>query len=137
MMTKLSNFPLTPCPLARANPEPIVNATNQRMVASTSLTHNEHDANGAFIQLTKGGRPYRTDKGLRVVYGSEHIGIEVKTKMRDKIIVDRTVELEKWAKSLRKVHKRKIQIFACANNHHAGHASDTVRLFKEMWSRKD
>ncbi len=47
-------------------------------------------------------------------------GIEAKTKTWEKIIVDRTPELEEWAKIVWKVHKRKIQVFAFANNHYAG-----------------
>ena len=39
--------------------------------------------------------------------------------MWDKVIVDRRAELSEWADILGKVHKRKIQIFAYANNHYA------------------
>jgi hypothetical protein len=47
-------------------------------------------------------------------------GIEEQTKVWDKIIVDRRVELAEWVEVLKTVHKRKIQIPAFANNHFAG-----------------
>jgi uncharacterized protein YecE (DUF72 family) len=46
-------------------------------------------------------------------------GIEEKTKVWDKIIIDRHQELSEWAEVLGKVYKRRIQIFAYANNHYA------------------
>jgi uncharacterized protein YecE (DUF72 family) len=62
-------------------------------------------------------------------------GIEERTKTWDKTIVNRSEELTEWVEILRKVHKRKIQIFAYANNHYAGHAPATVRMFQEAWGR--
>jgi uncharacterized protein YecE (DUF72 family) len=59
-------------------------------------------------------------------------GIEECTKMWDTVIVDRTGELREWVEIVRKVHKRRIQIFAYANNHYAGHAPATVELFRDM-----
>jgi uncharacterized protein YecE (DUF72 family) len=62
-------------------------------------------------------------------------GIEARTKTWDKTIVNRSEELTEWVEILRKIHKRKIQIFAYANNHYAGHAPATVRMFLKMWGR--
>jgi uncharacterized protein YecE (DUF72 family) len=62
-------------------------------------------------------------------------GIEAQTKVWDKIIVDRRAELSEWAEILRKVHKRKIQIFAYANNHYAGFGPGTVEMFQDLWRR--
>jgi uncharacterized protein YecE (DUF72 family) len=59
-------------------------------------------------------------------------GIEQKTKTWDKIIVDRTPELEEWAKIVRKVHERKIKVFAFANNHYAGFGPATVEMFRKI-----
>jgi len=59
-------------------------------------------------------------------------GIEQRTKVWDAVIVDRSKELAEWVEIVRKVHKRRIQIFAYANNHYAGHAPSTVELFREM-----
>jgi len=60
-------------------------------------------------------------------------GIEEQTKTWDKVIVDRGAELSEWAEILGKVHKRKIQIFAYANNHYAGHGPATVEMFQDLW----
>lgn len=59
-------------------------------------------------------------------------GIEERTKTWDVVIVDRRSELAEWVEIVRKVHKRRIQIFAYANNHYAGHAPSTVEMFRKM-----
>src|SRR6266478_2127614 len=63
-------------------------------------------------------------------------GIEQQTKTWDKVIVDRHAELSDWAEILGKVHKRKIQIFAYANNHYAGFGPATVEMFQDLWRRQ-
>jgi uncharacterized protein YecE (DUF72 family) len=63
-------------------------------------------------------------------------GIEEQTKTWDKVIVNRSSELAEWAEILGKVHKRKIQIFAYANNHYAGHGPATVEMFQDLWRRQ-
>jgi hypothetical protein len=37
---------------------------------------------------------------------------------------------------LKKVHKRKIQIYAYANNHYAGYGPATVEMFRNLWGRE-
>ncbi len=37
---------------------------------------------------------------------------------------------------IRKFNQRNISIFAFANNHYAGHAPATVRLFWQLWRKK-
>jgi uncharacterized protein YecE (DUF72 family) len=59
-------------------------------------------------------------------------GIEKETKTWDKTIVNRTPELTEWVEIVRKVHQRKIKIFAYANNHYAGHAPATIETFKKL-----
>ena len=61
--------------------------------------------------------------------------IEEQTKVWDKVFVDRRAELSEWADILGKVHKRKIQIFAYANNHFAGFGPATVEMFQDLWRR--
>lgn len=62
--------------------------------------------------------------------------IEEQTKVWNKAIVDRHAELSEWAEVLGKVHKRKIQIFAYANNHYAGYGPATVEMFQDLWRRQ-
>src|ERR1039458_2323526 len=63
-------------------------------------------------------------------------GIEERTKVWNEVIVDRSHELSEWAEILGKVHKRKIQIYAYANNHYAWYAPATVEMFRELWRRQ-
>jgi len=62
--------------------------------------------------------------------------IEESTKLWDKTIVDRTSDLEQWVEACRSFLKRKIRVFAFANNHYGGHAPDTLRLFEELMEKK-
>jgi hypothetical protein len=59
-------------------------------------------------------------------------GIEEQTKVWDKVIVDRRAELTEWADILGKVGKRKIQIFAYANDHYAGRGPATAGMFRGL-----
>ena len=63
-------------------------------------------------------------------------GIEEQTKTWDKTIIDRRSSLEEWVEACRKFNQRSIAIFAYANNHYAGHAPATVRLFWQLWRKK-
>jgi uncharacterized protein YecE (DUF72 family) len=63
-------------------------------------------------------------------------GIEERTKVWNEVIVDRHAELSEWAEILGKVHRRKIQIYAYANNHYAGHGPATVEMFQGLWRRQ-
>jgi uncharacterized protein YecE (DUF72 family) len=62
-------------------------------------------------------------------------GIEEQTKTWDKVIVDRSEDLAEWVQVLKTVHKRKIQIYAYANNHYAGYGPATVEMFQDLWRR--
>ena len=62
-------------------------------------------------------------------------GIEEKTKTWDKVILDRTADLGEWVEVLKKVHERKIQILAFANNHYAGYGPGTIEEFRKLWGR--
>jgi len=60
-------------------------------------------------------------------------GIEEVTKTWDKTIVDRSSELTEWANVVYKICSGGIPVFAYANNHYAGHAPATIRLFQQIW----
>ena len=63
-------------------------------------------------------------------------GIEERTKVWNEVIVDRSCELAEWAEILGKVHKRKTQIYAYANNHYAGYGPGTVEMFQQLWRKQ-
>jgi len=62
-------------------------------------------------------------------------GIEEQTTTWDKTVIDRQPELKSWVVVLRRLveDKRIRKILAFANNHYAGHAPDTVKLFRRLW----
>lgn len=62
--------------------------------------------------------------------------IEETTKMWDKTVVDRTQDLHDWVEACRNFLKQKIRVFAFANNHYAGHAPATIRLFEKLMENK-
>jgi len=62
-------------------------------------------------------------------------GIELQTKTWDKTIVDRRTELAEWVNVCWKISGRGVPIFAYANNHYAGHAPATVKLFQKLWEK--
>ena len=62
--------------------------------------------------------------------------IEERTKSWDKVIVDRHQELEEWVEACQHFNQRNIAIFGFANNHYAGHAPATVRLFWDLWRKE-
>jgi uncharacterized protein YecE (DUF72 family) len=62
-------------------------------------------------------------------------GIEEKTKTWNKIIMDRAADLGDWVDVLKKVHERRIQILAFANNHYAGFGPGTLEQFRALWRR--
>lgn len=62
-------------------------------------------------------------------------GIEERTKTWDKVVVDREDDLKEWVEVVRGFNRRRVRVYAFANNHYAGHAPATVRLFWELWDR--
>ena len=61
--------------------------------------------------------------------------IEEQTKVWDKTIIDRRRDPEDWVRACRNFSIRNLKIFAFANNHYAGHAPATVRLFWQLWNK--
>jgi uncharacterized protein YecE (DUF72 family) len=63
-------------------------------------------------------------------------GIESKTDRWDKLIVDRTPEMERWVPALASLLERNIEVYGYFNNHYAGHAPGSIELLREVWRRK-
>ncbi len=59
--------------------------------------------------------------------------IENITKTWDKVVADRTSQLISWVDFCHQIVKRGVTIFAYANNHYAGHAPATIKLFEKLW----
>ncbi len=65
--------------------------------------------------------------------------IEEQTTTWDRTIIDRTGDLKNWVDLLKEmVNNKKIRkLFAFANNHYAGHAPATVKLFWQLWNQQN
>ena len=59
-----------------------------------------------------------------------------KQRLGIKTVIDRHNDLKSWVVVLRRLveDKRIRKIFAFANNHYAGHAPDTLKLFRDLWT---
>jgi len=62
-------------------------------------------------------------------------GIEEKTEHWDRILVDRSREMETWIPEIRRLLARQLTVYAYFNNHYAGFAPGSIALFREVWSR--
>ena len=62
-------------------------------------------------------------------------GIEKKTKSWDKVIVDRSREMEAWVQALRTLLDRGMTIYGFFNNHYAGHAPGSIALLEDALAR--
>ena len=62
-------------------------------------------------------------------------GIEKKTETWEKLIIDRTKEMEEWAPRIQKRLDEGTIVWAYFNNHYAGHAPGSVELFLEIMKR--
>lgn len=65
----------------------------------------------------------------------DHKRIEEITKVWNKLVIDRTWEIEEWIPAIEKLLKRGLTIYAYFNNHYAGFGPASVRAFSEMWER--
>ncbi|HUI39026.1 MAG TPA: DUF72 domain-containing protein [Candidatus Nitrosotalea sp.] len=82
-------------------------------------------------QLFVGADPITADFAY-VRWLGDRKGIEEVTKTWDKTIVDRSSELTEWANVVYKITGRGVPVFAYANNHYAGNAPSTIRLFEKL-----
>ena len=62
--------------------------------------------------------------------------IEAMVQKWDKVVVDRTEELNKWIDLFLKTTKRGVTVYAYANNHYQGHGPATIRKFIEFWGKR-
>lgn len=60
-------------------------------------------------------------------------GIEQKTKVWDKVIVDRSKELMSWVNVCQRTVRRGISTYVYVNNHYAGFAPGTIEQFQKLW----
>jgi len=65
-------------------------------------------------------------------------GIEKQTTTWDKTVIDRTSDLNHWVEVFKSLvsNTKVLKIFAFSNNHYAGHGPATVKLFMDLWNKK-
>jgi uncharacterized protein YecE (DUF72 family) len=66
-------------------------------------------------------------------------GIEKQTTTWDKTVIDRTSDLKNWVEVFKSLvsNTKVLKIFAFSNNHYAGHGPGTVKLFIDLWDKKE
>jgi uncharacterized protein YecE (DUF72 family) len=65
--------------------------------------------------------------------GDRH-GIEKITTTWDRLIVDRAREMGRWIPALRTLAAENRTVYGYFNNHYAGYAVGSIRLFRETWA---
>ena len=61
-------------------------------------------------------------------------GIEQKTKVWDKVIVNRSADLRLWTEFFRKLAPR-LKVYTYVNNHYAGYAPATATTLLDLWKK--
>lgn len=56
-------------------------------------------------------------------------------KSWESVAVDRTREMQSWAPAIRELLSRQRPVYAYFNNHYAGNAIGSIRLFYEVWKK--
>ena len=64
-------------------------------------------------------------------------GIEQKTKVWEKVIVDRSRELMSWVNVCQRAVRRGVSTYVYVNNHYAGFAPGTIEQFQKLWKAAD
>lgn len=63
-------------------------------------------------------------------------GIEAKTQNWNRLIVDRTREMETWVNYTQGFITRRGRVYGYFNNHYTGFAPGSIELFWEVWEKK-
>jgi len=61
--------------------------------------------------------------------------IEEQTESWDRILIDRSREMEHWIPAIRKMLEQDRSVYGYFNNHYAGYAVGSIRFFRETWEQ--
>jgi uncharacterized protein YecE (DUF72 family) len=78
--------------------------------------------------------PARTADFVYLRWLGDRMEIEKRTRVWDRLIVDRRADLERWIPAVRTMQAEGRGVFGYFNNHYAGYGVGSIRLFREMWS---
>ena len=62
--------------------------------------------------------------------------IEARTTSWDRLIIDRAAEMRRWIPAVRTLLAEGRSVYGYFNNHYAGHAIGSIRLFRDLWERE-
>jgi len=106
----------------------------------------EHNVGLALTDTSFMPRPWETKEKFDLITADfgyvrwlgDRKGIEKQTTTWDKVVVDRTSDMKNWVDLIKEMvtNKKIRKLLAFANNHYAGHGPATVKLFMDLWSKK-
>ncbi len=85
--------------------------------------------------MMKRGNALTADFAYLRWLGDRH-GIEKRTTTWDRLIVDRTEQMRPWLSAIRAMLDGGKQVYGYFNNHYAGYAVGSIRLFREAWDKE-
>ena len=65
----------------------------------------------------------------------DYKGMERRTQTWDRMIVDRTDDIETWVPIIRSLRQAGVSVFTYVNNHYAGNGPQTIELLRKVWRR--
>lgn len=75
----------------------------------------------------------KTHKFVYIRFLGDREGIEKQTKTWNKVVIDRTPDMNEWVPFLKKFLDKEIPVAAIFNNHYAGHAPGSIELLRRTW----
>jgi hypothetical protein len=84
-----------------------------------------------YSEIRKQGRTILILVSLVPVMKATTGGFERMTKVWNRIVVDRTVEMTSWVDVCKKIQRRGATIYGYFNNHYAGFGPASVQLFRD------
>jgi uncharacterized protein YecE (DUF72 family) len=79
--------------------------------------------------------PARTADFAYIRWLGDRHGIEKKTTVWNRIIVDRSAETARWIGAIRTLLTEERTVYGYFNNHYAGYAIGSIDLFRDLWEK--
>ncbi len=110
---------------------PLVDVCRAHRVALAWVEHAWMPGVGEWRQMV--GEPTADFAYLRWL--GDRKQIEQITTSWEKTVVDRESVVSRWIDEIRWLRRAQIEVFGYFNNHFAGHAPDSVRMFQQLYER--
>jgi len=109
----------------------LLDLLSSRGVALAFIDHPWFHRIDALIRM-KPRRIMTADFAYLRFLGDRH-AIEKTTKRWDRLIIDRSREMQTWIPAIRGMLQERRTVYAYFNNHYAGYAVGSIRRLREMW----